>query len=243
MSRERGLGAAMVKATKMQVVSYEGIVMWEATGNTVIVQFDNGDEMKMVLSGDGECRVYALDGTLVVKPWASNAIRLDEPMNSKPTKPIFDKYWQAVIDASAVLHDNSDGAFVVALQLAVDEAYAAGRAAALALYEQADVQRANAQNEAAMLRQQLAAVRGQYARRRRSWRATSTTGAAKPTGCCNCWRLTGRRANARRRPSRLPLDRRGTPSTACWLPILPLRLQWVDSRCVGPAAGWCNVAA
>lgn len=85
-------------------------------------------------------------------------------MNPKPARPIFDKYWQAVIDASAMLNDNSDGAFVVALQLAVDEAYAAGRAAALSLYEQADVQRANAQNEAAMLRQQLAAVRGEYER-------------------------------------------------------------------------------
>jgi hypothetical protein len=65
-------------------------------------------------------------------------------MNPKPTMSIIDKYWQAVVDASAVLHDNSDGAFVVALHLAVDEAYAAG--------------------EAAMLRQQLAAVRGEYER-------------------------------------------------------------------------------
>jgi hypothetical protein len=55
----------------------EGVVMWEATGDAVIMQFDNGDEMKMVLSGDGECRAYVLDGTLVVKLWASNAIRLE----------------------------------------------------------------------------------------------------------------------------------------------------------------------
>ena len=67
----------MVKARKMQVVSSEGVVMWEATGDAVVVQFDNGDQMKIVLSGDGECRVSALDGTLVVKPWASNAIRLE----------------------------------------------------------------------------------------------------------------------------------------------------------------------
>lgn len=44
--------------------------------------------------------------------------------------------------------------------MAVAEAYGAGRAEALSLYKQAGVQRANAQNEAAMLRQQLAAAWG-----------------------------------------------------------------------------------
>lgn len=96
----------------------------------------------------------------------------------------------------------------------MEEAYGAGRAEALPLYKQAGVQRANAQNEAAMLRQQLAAAWGGDERVKGGWGATSTTCAARSMGCCTCWLLTGRRASGNQ--SWLLLDKLpGASSTPC----------------------------